>query len=181
MLNNVARLPSLHAIPEEFSYCFGSAACPWAAEPRCGIRPFVHLVTMNTVFYSDIDIFLAGSATAVSFTEFFTGVKTHYPCPQDQVSDRCWNSLSVCVPLSLKKERQKEKERRKEKEKKRRGEKREDEKEDRQREEKSKDRLKNRKIIHKPQWYLWSREQKWNRVNTTYLLISRKTGVAISV
>ena len=29
--------------------------------------------------------------------------------------------------------------------------------------------------------YLWSREQKWYRVNTTSSLISRKTGIAISV
>ena len=29
--------------------------------------------------------------------------------------------------------------------------------------------------------YLWSREQKWYRVNTTSLLTSRKTGIAISV
>ena len=29
--------------------------------------------------------------------------------------------------------------------------------------------------------YLWSREQKWYRVNTTFLLTTRKTGIAISV
>ena len=29
--------------------------------------------------------------------------------------------------------------------------------------------------------YLWSREQKWYRVNRTFSLISRKTGIAISV
>ena len=34
VLYYVVRLPSVHAIPEEFSYCFGSAACPWAAEPH---------------------------------------------------------------------------------------------------------------------------------------------------
>ena len=76
---------------------------------RCGTRPFVHLVTMNTVFYSDIDTFLAGSATthntqphttthttdrttnALTFlplqqgiprwTDFFTGVMTYHTCP----------------------------------------------------------------------------------------------------
>ena len=29
--------------------------------------------------------------------------------------------------------------------------------------------------------YLWSREQKWYRVSTTFLLISRMTGIAVSV
>ena len=29
--------------------------------------------------------------------------------------------------------------------------------------------------------YFWSREQKWYRVNTTFLLVSQKTTIAISV
>ena len=67
----------MHAIPEEFSYC---AEYPWAAEPHdVEYARSSFLVTMNTVFYSDIDTFLAGSATTVSFTEFFTG--GHDPSP----------------------------------------------------------------------------------------------------
>ena len=65
---------------------------------RCGIRPFVLLVTMNTVFYSDIDTFLARSATTVSVTDFFfTGVMTHHPCPQGQVSDRYRWTIPECL------------------------------------------------------------------------------------
>ena len=57
------------------------------------MRPFVLLVTMNTVFYSDIDTFLAGCATTVSFTDFLTGVMTHHPIAGP--------FLSVSLTLSL--------------------------------------------------------------------------------
>ena len=34
MLDYVARHPSVYALPDEFSSCFGSAECCWAAEPH---------------------------------------------------------------------------------------------------------------------------------------------------
>ena len=64
---------------------------------RCGIRPFVLLVTMNIVFHSDIDTFFAGSATPVSFTDFFIGDMTFHPCPQGQVSDRYRWTIPECL------------------------------------------------------------------------------------
>ena len=39
MLDYVARHPSVYALPDEFSSCFASAECLWAAEAtRCGVE-----------------------------------------------------------------------------------------------------------------------------------------------